>query len=327
MIPSIDSAPPICITSGEPAGIGPDQCVLLSQQAFETPYVVIGDPELIRQRADQLNISVKINLYPNNTLSKDLDVINVYPCALKTSCRAGELNLKNSPYVLEILDIATQGCLSGEFSAMVTTPVHKGVINDAGIAFTGHTEYIAEHTGGVPVMMLATEGLRVALVTTHLPLSEVANAITREKVEAIIRLTHFDLKHRFKIAKPKILICGLNPHAGEDGHLGKEEIEVINPVIEALQHKGMDIEGSYPADTIFTPPYIEKSDAIIAMYHDQGLPVLKHKGFGQAVNITMGLPIIRTSVDHGTALSLAGTGQVSITSLQYAIDNAMSMMS
>ena len=317
---------PICLTAGEPSGIGPDQCILLSQKITDQAIVVIADPVLLKERAKQLGSNISINLFPEQTPVIERNTLNVLPITLSTQCIAGQLNPANSAYVLKTLDAAIDGCLDGTFSAMVTAPVHKGIINDAGITFTGHTEYIAERTGGMPVMMLATEGLRVALVTTHLPLRKIADAITAKRVERIIRLTHFDLKHRFGINKPRILICGLNPHAGEDGHLGTEEIDIINPVIEKLSKAGMNIEGTIPADTVFTPPYMSRADVIIAMYHDQGLAVLKHKGFGNAVNITLGLPIIRTSVDHGTALSLAGTGNISISSLQYAIENAINMV-
>jgi 4-hydroxythreonine-4-phosphate dehydrogenase len=253
--------------------------------------------------------------------------LTILPVALKMPVETGVLNPENSKYVLELLDRATQGCLNKTFSAMVTAPVHKGVINDAGFAFTGHTEHIALQTGGHPVMMLATDGLRVALVTTHLPLSKVSSAITKETIEKVIRILHHDLKSRFQIEKPKILVCGLNPHAGENGYLGREEIEVINPILEKLRNEGMNLDGALPADTLFTPKYLHNTDAVLAMYHDQGLPVLKHKGFGKAVNITLGLPIIRTSVDHGTALDLAGTGKADLGSLQYAVKTAITMRS
>jgi 4-hydroxythreonine-4-phosphate dehydrogenase len=216
--------------------------------------------------------------------------------------------------------------MSGAFAAMVTGPVHKGVINDAGIPFSGHTEFIAEITGGTPVMMLATPGLRVALATTHLPLSEVSAAITLDSLETVIRLLNRDLRQRFAIEKPKILVCGLNPHAGESGHLGREEIDIIEPTLERLRCEGINLYGPLPADTLFTPKYLETADAVLAMYHDQGLPVLKYKGFGQAVNITLGLPIVRTSVDHGTALELAGTGKANLGSLQFALQTALDMI-
>jgi 4-hydroxythreonine-4-phosphate dehydrogenase len=251
----------------------------------------------------------------------------VLPISLAHSAQAGILNKANSGYVLALLDRATQGCVKGEFSAMVTAPVHKGIINEAGMPFTGHTEYIANITQGHPVMMLATEGLRVALVTTHLPLSEVSEAITPDTLESVIRILHHDLITRFGISQPTILVCGLNPHAGENGYLGREEIDVIDPILEKLRAEGMNLQGALPADSLFTPKYLNDADAVLAMYHDQGLPVLKYKGFGNAVNITLGLPIIRTSVDHGTALDIAGSGRSDIGSLQYAVKTALTMSS
>ncbi len=251
--------------------------------------------------------------------------MTILPVSFKNQVCSGQLDSENSPDVVKTLKIATQGCINGLFSAMVTAPVHKGIINDANIPFSGHTEFIAGITGGHPVMMLATPGLRVALVTTHLPLSEVSNAVTTERLTRVITLLDNDLRHRFSISNPRILICGLNPHAGESGHLGKEEIEIIQPVIETLKNQGFNLHGPLPADTLFTPKYLESADAVLAMYHDQGLPVLKHIGFGKAVNITLGLPIIRTSVDHGTALDLAGTGNASTGSLEYAIETALEL--
>jgi 4-hydroxythreonine-4-phosphate dehydrogenase len=235
------------------------------------------------------------------------------------------LDPAHAGYVLEALSEGVRACLDGRFDALVTAPVHKGIINDAGFAFTGHTEFIAGLTGGYPVMMLATEGLRVALATTHLPLKEVSAAITPHRLESVLRVLHGDLAARFGIAAPRILVCGLNPHAGEGGHLGREEIEVIAPVLAALRGEGMDLAGPLPADTAFLPRLLERADAVLAMYHDQGLPVLKHKGFGRAVNITLGLPLVRTSVDHGTALDLAGTGRVDTGSLEAAIHAAIGM--
>jgi 4-hydroxythreonine-4-phosphate dehydrogenase len=245
---------------------------------------------------------------------------------LHAAVQAGRLDPRNARYVLDTLDTAIAGCRDGRFHALVTGPVHKAVINDAGIAFTGHTEYLAAATGTAQVvMMLATEGLRVALVTTHLPLREVSAAITAARLEQVIRVLQHDLQVRFAIDQPRIKVCGLNPHAGEDGHLGREEIDIITPVLEKLRATGMHLDGPLPADTVFTPQHMAASDAILAMYHDQGLPVLKHLGFGRAVNITLGLPIIRTSVDHGTALDRAGTGQVDGGSLQLAIEYAVRM--
>ncbi len=320
----------IALTSGEPAGIGIDLCIQLAQHpTLECEMVVLADVELLEQRAKQLDLPLTIRLYDQTmpAVSNTVGELCVLPISLAHSAQAGILNKVNSRYVLDLLERATQGCMSGEFSAMVTAPVHKGIINEAGIPFTGHTEYIAQMTQGHPVMMLATEGLRVALVTTHLPLSKVSEAITSDTLETVIRILHHDLITRFGIAHPTILVCGLNPHAGEDGYLGREEIDVIDPVLEKLRAEGMNLKGALPADSLFTPKYLNDADAVLAMYHDQGLPVLKYKGFGNAVNITLGLPIIRTSVDHGTALDIAGTGRSDIGSLQYAVKTAMTMSS
>jgi 4-hydroxythreonine-4-phosphate dehydrogenase len=320
----------IALTSGEPAGIGVDLCIQLAQHpTLECEIVVLADVELLEQRAKQLHLPLRIRLYDQNmpAVSSAAGELCVLPISLAHSAQAGILNKANSGYVLALLDRATQGCISGEFSAMVTAPVHKGIINEAGMPFTGHTEYIANITDGHPVMMLATEGLRVALVTTHLPLSEVSEAITPDTLESVIRILHHDLITRFGIADPIILVCGLNPHAGENGYLGREEIDVIDPVLEKLRAEGMNLQGALPADSLFTPKYLNDADAVLAMYHDQGLPVLKYKGFGNAVNITLGLPIIRTSVDHGTALDIAGSGSSDIGSLQYAVKTALTMSS
>ena len=320
----------IALTSGEPAGIGVDLCIQLAQHpTLECEIVVLADVELLEQRAKQLHLPISIRLYDPNlpAVSNVAGELCVLPISLAHSAQAGILNKANSGYVLALLDRATQGCISGEFSAMVTAPVHKGIINEAGMPFTGHTEYIANITQGHPVMMLATEGLRVALVTTHLPLSKVSEAITPDTLESVIRILHHDLIVRFGIAQPTILVCGLNPHAGENGYLGSEEIDVIDPVLEKLRAEGMNLQGALPADSLFTPKYLNDADAVLAMYHDQGLPVLKYKGFGNAVNITLGLPIIRTSVDHGTALDIAGSGRSDIGSLQYAVKTALTMSS
>jgi len=320
----------IALTSGEPAGIGVDLCIQLAQHhTLECEIVVLADVELLEQRAKQLHLPLRIRLYDQNmpAVSSAAGELCVLPISLAHSAQAGILNKANSGYVLALLDRATQGCISGEFSAMVTAPVHKGIINEAGMPFTGHTEYIANITQGHPVMMLATEGLRVALVTTHLPLSEVSEAITPDTLESVIRILHHDLITRFGISQPTILVCGLNPHAGENGYLGREEIDVIDPILEKLRAEGMNLQGALPADSLFTPKYLNDADAVLAMYHDQGLPVLKYKGFGNAVNITLGLPIIRTSVDHGTALDIAGSGRSDIGSLQYAVKTALTMSS
>lgn len=320
--------PRIALTAGEPAGIGADLCIQLAQHVLPAcELVVLADANLLQERAKQLNLPLTLHHFDPSKAATVLPRghLTILPIPLKTSVQAGILDFENSAYVLELLDRATQGCLKGTFAAMVTAPVHKGVINEAGFAFTGHTEYIAQQTGGHPVMMLATEGLRVALVTTHLPLSQVSQAITPDVLEKVICILHSDLKNRFQIENPKILVSGLNPHAGEDGYLGREEIDIINPVLEKLRAEGLKLEGALPADTLFTNKYLQSADAVLAMYHDQGLPVLKYKGFGQAVNITLGLPIIRTSVDHGTALDLAGTGKADLGSLQYALKTAVEM--
>jgi 4-hydroxythreonine-4-phosphate dehydrogenase len=320
--------PRIALTPGEPAGIGPELCVQLAQLEHDCQLVAIADPQLLKQRAQQLNLPLAIEPFdPEQSPAKQqAGTITVRPVKLATPATCGQLNPANGRYVLETIRLATLGCMDGTFAAMVTAPVHKGVINDAGIAFSGHTEFIAEITGGTPVMMLAAPGLRVALATTHLPLSQVSTAITVETLTAIIRLLDNDLRRRFGITSPKILVCGLNPHAGENGHLGREEIEIIEPTLNGLRNEGINLHGPLPADTLFTPKYLESADAVLAMYHDQGLPVLKHIGFGQAVNITLGLPIIRTSVDHGTALDLAGTGKANLGSLQFALKTALDML-
>ncbi|WP_426414703.1 4-hydroxythreonine-4-phosphate dehydrogenase PdxA [Aestuariirhabdus sp. LZHN29] len=324
---------PIVITSGEPAGIGPELCVQIAQQPLQAALAVIGDPELLLQRAKQLQLPLKLKLL--ETTSSDCGAqlpphqagtLHVVPTPLAHPARAGQLDKANAAYVLRTLDMAIEGCRDGQFSAMVTAPVHKGIINDAGIPFSGHTEYLAEKTSTpMVVMMLATEGLRVALATTHLPLQEVASQITPARLESVIRILKRDLQHKFGIDQPRILVCGLNPHAGEGGHLGREEIEVIEPLLGKLRAESMQLIGPLPADTLFTPHHLDHADAVLAMYHDQGLPVLKYRGFGQAVNITLGLPIIRTSVDHGTALDLAGSGKADTGSLLTAIRYAQQM--
>ncbi|MCR1827100.1 4-hydroxythreonine-4-phosphate dehydrogenase PdxA [Pseudomonas oleovorans] len=317
------------LTPGEPAGIGPDLCLLLAQQAQPAPLVAIASRELLAERAKQLGLNIELltvgpQQWPNSPAAAGS--LYVWDTPLATPAVPGKLTPANAAYVLQTLTRAGQGCLDGTFAGMITAPVHKGVINEAGIAFSGHTEFLAEltHTQQV-VMMLATHGLRVALVTTHLPLKDVAAAITAERLERVTRILHADLQGKFGIAQPRILVCGLNPHAGEGGHLGREEIEIIEPTLERLRNTGMNLIGPLPADTLFTPKYLDHADAVLAMYHDQGLPVLKFKGFGAALNVTLGLPIIRTSVDHGTALDLAGTGKVDIGSLQVALETAYQM--
>ena len=319
--------PRIALTPGEPAGIGPDLCVALAQSDLPCQLVAIASPVLLKERAKKLGLPLKLVEFDSHAPAQDHKAgqLFIMPVELIEPTSAGKLNSANSRYVLKTITKAVQGCLKGMFAALVTAPVHKGIINDAGFAFSGHTEFIADITGGHPVMMLATPGLRVALVTIHLPLAEVSRAITHNRLRQVIRTLNHDLRARFGINNPKILVCGLNPHAGEGGYLGREEIDIIEPVLNGLRKQGMNLEGPLPADTLFTPKYLEKADAVLAMYHDQGLPVLKHKGFGKAVNITLGLPIIRTSVDHGTALDLAGTGLADVGSLRYALETALEM--
>ena len=308
--------PVIAVTSGEPAGIGPDICLRLSECKWPARLVVLGDRDLLAARAVQLGLNASR--------------IEIRHIPLQKSVLAGRLDPANARYVLDILDAALAGCVGGEYAAMVTAPVHKGVINDAGIAFSGHTEYLADHTATPRVVMLLAAqlpdaGLRVALATTHLALKDVPRAITSEDLEITIRILHAGLQTRFGIARPRILVAGLNPHAGEGGYMGREEIEVIAPVLEKLRSEGMNLVGPLPADTLFTKNVLAGSDAQLAMYHDQGLAVLKYAAFDEGINVTLGLPIIRTSVDHGTALDLAGTGKASPTSLFAAVDAAIDM--
>ena len=304
--------PVIAVTSGEPAGIGPDICPRLAGRKIPARIIVLGDRDMLAARAARLGLG-----------AEGLEILHV---PLRRQASPGALDPGNAPYVLEILDRALEGCQSGEFDAMVTAPVHKGVINEAGMVFTGHTEYLAEKTGTPRVvMMLAGAGLRVALATTHLPLKEVPAAITRPELETTIRILHAELVRKFGIARPRILVAGLNPHAGEGGHMGREEIEVIAPVLEMLRGEGMDLVGPLPADTLFTRGVLAGSDAQLAMYHDQGLAVLKYAAFEDGINITLGLPFIRTSVDHGTALDLAGTGKADPRSLFAAVDLAVEL--
>lgn len=319
----------IALTPGEPAGIGPDLAVTLAQQAQPHEIVAIADPKLLQARARLLGLPLQIRLVnfsasPKPSVAGELAVL---PIALGAEVKAGELNVHNADYILQTLDAAISGCVAGDFSALVTGPVHKSVINDAGIVFSGHTEYLADKTSTEKVvMMLATQGLRVALATTHLPLKDVAAAINEKELVQVITILHRDLQQQFGIAQPRIYVCGLNPHAGEGGHLGREEIDIIEPTLEKLRAEGINLIGPLPADTLFTPKYLDHADAVLAMYHDQGLPVLKYKGFGQAVNVTLGLPIIRTSVDHGTALDLAATGKADLGSLRTALSYAIDMV-
>ncbi len=317
------------MTSGEPAGIGPDLIIKLAQIEHDYDLTIIADPDLLLERAKLLSVPLNIITVSDNESSHDIknnNSLKVLPVKLNHVSSPGKLNTKNASYVLETLDIACQACLSKNFDAVVTTPIQKSIINDAGISFSGHTEYFAKKCGDVyPVMLLACPELRVALVTTHLPLRDVADAITAERIEKTIRIVIDEMSNHFGIKQPAIIVCGLNPHAGEDGHLGKEEMMIINPVINDFINRGYNVSGSLPADTAFRLEQRQKTDVFICMYHDQGLPVLKTLGFGEAVNITLGLPIIRTSVDHGTALELAGTGKAQCDSLLAAIEMANQM--
>ena len=306
----------IVITSGEPAGIGPDLCALLARESFVSTLLILGDRDLIAARAARHGV--------------DISALSIEHMPLATAADAGVLNQANAAYVLQLLDRAVAGCQAGEFAAMVTAPVQKSVINDAGVPFTGHTEYLAEKTATPLVVMMLVGGtnpvLRVALATIHMPLRDVPAAITRQRLMDTLQVLNNDLRNKFGIARPRILVAGLNPHAGESGHLGREEIDIIAPAIRELQRDGMLLEGPLPADTLFTQKYLARADAVLAMYHDQGLPVLKHLSFGQGVNVTLGLPIIRTSVDHGTALDLAGkAGAIDVSSMRAAIALAMEL--
>ncbi|WP_434775636.1 4-hydroxythreonine-4-phosphate dehydrogenase PdxA [Pseudomonas oryzihabitans] len=317
------------LTPGEPAGIGPDLCLLLAREAQPHPLIAIASRALLTARAVELGLSIDLlevtsAAWPETPAPAG--ALYVWDTPLGAPVVTGQLDTANARYVLQTLTRAGQGCLDGTFAGMITAPVHKGVINDGGVAFSGHTEFLAELTKTPQVvMLLATAGLRVALVTTHLPLREVADAIDRQTLLQVTRILHDDLQRYFGVAQPRILVCGLNPHAGECGHLGREEIEIIEPALDSLRAEGLDLVGPLPADTLFTPKHLDHCDAVLAMYHDQGLPVLKHKGFGAAVNVTLGLPIIRTSVDHGTALDLAGSGRIDTGSLKVALDTAYVM--
>lgn len=318
----------IALTPGEPAGIGPDISVQIAQQARDYELVCIASGELLLQRAEQLGLPLKLRNHDAQRPAKASGAgeISLIDIPLRRAVTPGTLCAANAHYVLETLDHANRQCMSGGVVAVTTGPVQKSVINDAGIAFSGHTEFFAEKSRTPKVvMMLATQGLRVALVTTHIPLRSVADAINAKDLRRVLSILQSDLKSKFAIEKPRILVCGLNPHAGEGGHLGQEEIQIIAPTLDALRAEGFDLQGPLPADTLFTDKHLQHCDAVLAMYHDQGLPVLKHKGFGKAVNITLGLPYIRTSVDHGTALSLAGSGEANPASLELALDCAHQM--
>ena len=318
----------IALTPGEPAGIGPDLAISIAQKNWPVEIVVIGDENLLLERAKQLNLPLTLRPYTPDVsaIPQQAGTLTIKHIPLHEPAQCGVLNEKNGGYVLDTLQFACDHNIDSEFSAVVTGPVHKGIINKSGIAFSGHTEFFAQQSNTADVvMLLATKGLRVALVTTHIPLAYVAKAITYDRVVNISRILHADLVKKFGIENPRIYICGLNPHAGEDGHLGREEIEIINPAIDALRKEGMDIVGPLAADTLFQNKYLDNADAVLAMYHVQGLPVLKYKGFGNSVNITLGLPFIRTSVDHGTALDLAGSGKADSGSMIVAINEAITM--
>jgi 4-hydroxythreonine-4-phosphate dehydrogenase len=322
--------PRIILTSGEPAGIGPDLCIAVATGNCDCELLIAGDVQLLRERARSLGVTVDIQVVDSSAIHQPrvprAGVMHVLHQPLASPVYSGRLDPTNARYVLQLLDAAIDGCLRGDFAAMVTAPVQKSVINDAGLRFSGHTEYLATRTGApLPVMMLVAGSLRVALTTTHLPLAAVSGAITRPLLEQVIRILDGDLRRRFAIGSPRIIVCGLNPHAGESGHLGREEIEVIAPVIEALRREGLQLIGPAPADTAFTPHMLTQADAVLAMFHDQGLPVIKHVGFSDGVNVTLGLPIVRTSVDHGTALHLAGTGKADAGSLRAALSLAIEL--
>ncbi len=319
----------VVITPGEPAGIGPDLAIQLAQRNWPLELVVCADASLLTERAKLLGLPITLLPYAPEQPAKPqrAGTLTLLPVALHAPVTPGELNVENGRYVVETLARACDGCLNGEFAALVTGPVHKGIINDAGIPFTGHTEFFEERSGAAKVvMMLATEELRVALATTHLPLKAVSDAITPDLLREVITILHDDLRNKFGLAEPHVLVCGLNPHAGEGGHMGTEEIDTIIPVLEEMRAKGMNLSGPLPADTLFQPKYLDHADAVLAMYHDQGLPVLKYQGFGRGVNITLGLPFIRTSVDHGTALELAGLGKADVGSFITALNLAIKMI-
>ncbi|VEC00875.1 4-hydroxythreonine-4-phosphate dehydrogenase [Cedecea lapagei] len=319
----------VTITPGEPAGIGPDLVVALAQRDWPVELVVCASPDLLLARASLLGLPLTLQPFRAEQPAKPqaAGTLTVLPVELQAPVVAGQLDVRNSAYVVETLARACDGCLSGEFAALITGPVHKGIINDAGIPFIGHTEFFEERSHSEKVvMMLATEELRVALATTHLPLKAISDAITPDLLRQIVTILYHDLQTKFGIPQPHILVCGLNPHAGEGGHMGTEEIDTIIPVLNEMRASGMNLSGPLPADTLFQPKYLESADAVLAMYHDQGLPVLKYQGFGRAVNITLGLPFIRTSVDHGTALELAGQGKADVGSFITALNLAIKMI-
>lgn len=319
----------IAITPGEPAGIGPDLVLELMKQDWPVELVLCADPQLIQSRAKALGKTVELINYDPSVPAQPqrAGTLTIAPMQMGAAAEPGKLDEANGRYVLDTLQFACERNMSAEFSAVVTGPVNKGIINKAGVSFSGHTEFFAQQSETADVvMLLATTGLRVALVTTHIPLAYVAKAITEERLSNIIRILNAEMKKKFGIKKPKIYVCGLNPHAGEDGHLGREEIEIISPTLMKLRDEGMDLTGPLPADTLFQPKYLDDADVVLAMYHDQGLPVLKSVGFGSSVNITLGLPFIRTSVDHGTAIELAGTGTADAGSMFTAVNQAIEMV-
>ena len=318
----------IIISSGEPAGVGPDLVVQIAQRAIDAEIIVVGDPDLLKHRAEQLGLPLSLNEFDETkTTCHRAGRLVLIPVTVATPPIVGRPDPKNAKYVLTLLKTACTFCLDQPKTAIVTAPVQKSVINKAGFAFSGHTEFFASFFNQTtPVMLLANDVLKVALVTTHLPLSEISGVVTKSHLTQVLKIVHRDLGKRFAIHKPRILVCGLNPHAGEDGYLGQEEITIINPTLKLLKEQGLDITGPHPADTAFTPDMLERFDVFVAMYHDQGLPVVKALGFRETVNITLGLPIIRTSVDHGTALTLAGTGKASAASLMQAIHYAITMI-
>ncbi|AGN87143.1 4-hydroxythreonine-4-phosphate dehydrogenase PdxA [Enterobacter sp. R4-368] len=319
----------VVITPGEPAGIGPDLVVQLAQRDWPVELVICADATLLTDRASLLGLPLQLRGYDPTAAAvpQQAGTLTLLPVPLHTPVTAGVLNTLNGSYVVETLARACDGCLSGEFAALITGPVHKGVINDSGTPFTGHTEFFEERSHAAKVvMMLATEELRVALATTHLPIKAVADAITPDLLREVIGILHTDLQQKFGITQPHILVCGLNPHAGEGGHMGTEEIDTIIPVLNEMRAQSMNLSGPLPADTLFQPKYLDNADAVLAMYHDQGLPVLKYQGFGRGVNITLGLPFIRTSVDHGTALELAGKGTADVGSFITALNLAIKMI-
>jgi len=318
--------PVIAVTPGEPSGIGPDLLLAIAGHGVDANIVAVADMAMLAARAERLGLDVDIlpASHPLPEAAQGRLLVHHVPLDVPPEC--GRPDSRNAASIIRCLDVAADGCMAGSWQAIVTGPINKAVINDAGIPFTGHTEHLARRTGAdTPVMMLATDELRVALVTTHLPLSQVPSAITGPRLDATLRVLDSDLRTRFGIRCPRITVCGLNPHAGEGGHLGREEIEVIGPALDRARATGIDARGPVPADTAFNPDALAATDVVLAMYHDQGLPVLKHSGFGRAVNVTLGLPVVRTSVDHGTALELAGTGKADPGSLRAAISMAARM--